>query len=151
MPHTCLCGKNISTRGPHHNSAERQQRHELLNDIIWRAVRRAGVQAIEEPIGLLRDDGKGLDGASLMPWSYVKWLAWDVIMLDTYADSHLTATSYTSQSTTRKTIKYVHENFGQGHWRQHLQFCRSMANISLHKSQNEYFALALPVCDVLVF
>ena len=93
-------------------SAKRQQRYALLNDIFWRAVRRAGVQAIKDPTGLLREDGKIPPGASLIPWSKGKCLAWDVTVPDTYADAHLTVTSsaagsVASQPATFKTAKYV--------------------------------------------
>jgi len=46
-------------------SAPRQQRHSQMNDILWRAVKRAQIPAIKEPAGLLRSDGKCPDGKSV--------------------------------------------------------------------------------------
>ena len=39
----------------------------LLNDTIWRALNKAGVQSTKEPAGLLRSDGKRPDGVMLIP------------------------------------------------------------------------------------
>ena len=45
VPHTCVCGKPVDARGLHElscrRSAPRQQRHSQLNDVIWRALKRA--------------------------------------------------------------------------------------------------------------
>jgi len=44
-PRTCVCGKAVDARGLHglscRSSAPRQQRHSHLNDILWRAIKRA--------------------------------------------------------------------------------------------------------------
>ena len=46
-PHTCGCGKVVDARGLHglvcRKSAPRQQRHSHLNNIIWRAMKRAQI------------------------------------------------------------------------------------------------------------
>ena len=44
---------------------------------------------MKEPVSLTRDDSKRLDGVTLLPWARCKPLAWDVIVPDIYADSHL--------------------------------------------------------------
>ena len=60
-----------------------------MNDLIWTAVKRAEIPAVKEPVGLMQD-GKRLDGATLIPWARGKPLAWDVtVPKDTYADSHI--------------------------------------------------------------
>ena len=59
-----------------------------MNDLIWRAVKRAEIPAVKEPVGLMQD-GKRPDGATLIPWARGKPLAWDVTVPDTYADSHI--------------------------------------------------------------
>jgi len=66
-------------------SAPRQQRHRHLNDIIWRAMKRAQIPAVKEPVGLMRQDGKRPDGTTVLPWSRGKPLAWDVTIPDTHA------------------------------------------------------------------
>ena len=101
--HTCLCGKTVDARGLHglacRKSAPRHQRHSQMNDLIWRAVIRAEIPAVKEPIGLMQD-GKRSDGATLIPWARGKPLAWDVTVPDIYADSH-TRHSHTSRSRSR--------------------------------------------------
>ena len=70
-PHSCPCGKEVDARGFHglscRKSASRHIRHVHLNDIIWRAVKRAQIPAVKEPVGLSRADGKRFDGATLIP------------------------------------------------------------------------------------
>ena len=73
--------------------AARHIRHAHLNDIIWRAVKRAQIPAVKEPVGLSRADGKKPDGAILIPWARGKGLAWDVTVTDTVALSHVGDTS----------------------------------------------------------
>jgi len=64
-------------------SGPRHQRHSQLNDIIWRAFKRAQVPTVKEPPGLSRDDGKRPDCVTLLPWAKGKPLAWDVTVPDT--------------------------------------------------------------------
>ena len=66
-------------------SAPRQQRHSQLNDIIWRALKRAQIPEVKEPVSLVRDDNKRPDGTTLLPWARGKPMAWDVTVPDTYA------------------------------------------------------------------
>ena len=96
-PHTCICGKMVNARGLHglscRRSAPRHQRHSHLNDIIWRAIKRAQVPAVKEPVSLMRDDNKRPDGSTLLPWAKGKPMAWDVTVPDTYAEYHIGNTS----------------------------------------------------------
>ena len=71
-------------------------RHSQLNDLLWRAVKKAQIPASKEPIGLSRADGKRPDGATLVPWTRGKPLAWDVTVPDTFAASHLQLASTTA-------------------------------------------------------
>jgi len=70
-PHTCACGKQIDARGLHglscRKSAPRQQCHSHTNDIIWRAIMRAQVPAVKEPVSLTLEDNKRPDGTTLLP------------------------------------------------------------------------------------
>ena len=68
-------------------------RHSLINDILWRAIKKAQVSACKEPVGLSRSDGKRPDGATLIPCSHGKPLAWDVTAPDTFAQTHITSTA----------------------------------------------------------
>ena len=96
-PHSCVCGAAVNSLGTHglacKRSAGRIGRHQLLNDIVWRALNRANVPSIKEPVGLLRSDGKKPDGVTQIPWSEGKCLAWDVTVTDTLAASNLAASS----------------------------------------------------------
>ena len=93
-------------------SAGRQTRHALFNDVIHRALVKAGVPASKEPSGLLRNDGKRPDGCTLIPWADGKCLSWDVTGPDTLAASHLQGTSTEAGSAAEsadrlKRIKYA--------------------------------------------
>ena len=97
-PHQCTCGALVDARGLHglscRRSAGRHARHSLLNDTIWRALNKAGVQSTKEPTGLLRSDGKRPDGVTLIPWARGRCLTWDVTVPDTFATSHIASTPY---------------------------------------------------------
>jgi hypothetical protein len=87
-------------------------RHSQINDIIWRALARAKIQAVKEPQGLIRGDGKRPDGLTLIPWQRGKCLAWDATVPDTLAASHLAWTSLIAGSAAEraaeaKTAKYA--------------------------------------------
>jgi hypothetical protein len=83
-----------------------------LNDVLWRAITKAGVPASKEPVGLLRSDGKRPDGVTLIPWESGKCLTWDVTVTDTLAASNLSHSSLTAGSACeiaaeKKGAKYV--------------------------------------------
>jgi len=82
-----------------------------MNDIIFRAIKRAQVPAIKEPVSLMLGDNKRPDGTTLLPWARGKPLAWDVTVPDTSAESHLANTAATpgavaNQAAQQKTDKY---------------------------------------------
>jgi len=60
-----------------------------MNDIVWRAIKRAQIPAAKEPVSLMQQDGKRSDGTTLLPWVRGKPMAWDVTVPDTYAESHI--------------------------------------------------------------
>src|SRR6201995_1154328 len=74
-------------------SSGRMARHHYINDLVWRALQRAGIPSIKEPVDLSRSDGKRPDGLTLIPWQGGKNLIWDVTVADTLAASHLATTS----------------------------------------------------------
>ena len=92
-----------------------------MNDIIFRAIKRAQVPAIKEPVSLMLGDNKRPDGTTLLPWARGKPLAWDVTVPDTYAESHLANTVVTpgaaanqaAQQKTDKTSCSPHTSFVQ--------------------------------------
>ena len=75
------------------HSAARISRHNVVNDIVWRAMQKAKIPAAKKPPGLLRSNNKRPDGVMLIPWKQGKCLAWDVTMPDIYAQSYLPTTA----------------------------------------------------------
>ncbi|CAH2250329.1 jg3672 [Pararge aegeria aegeria] len=51
------------------------------------------IVSVLEPIGLARSDGKRPDGMTLIPWRLGRSLLWDATCVDTFAASHIQATS----------------------------------------------------------
>ena len=96
-PHTCACGAFVSARGEHGLSCSlgfgRVARHGVINDLIHRALIKAGFPAVKEPQGLLRSDGKRPDGITLIPWKAGRSLIWDATIVDTLAPSYLPASA----------------------------------------------------------
>ena len=64
-----------------------------MNDIIWRSVKKAQYLPVKEPVGLSRSDGIRLDGATQIPWTRGKPLAWNITIPDTFANSYIGDTS----------------------------------------------------------
>jgi len=64
-------------------------KHRDLNNIIHRALHSANIPAKLEPEGLFRDDGKRLDGMTLIPWKRGSCLVWDATCVDTLAASYI--------------------------------------------------------------
>jgi len=91
--HTCVCGSEVDVKGRHglkcKNSAGRFATHGELNAIIKRTLVSADVPARLEPLGLCRDDGKRVDGVTLIPWSRGSRLIWDATRTDTFAPSNI--------------------------------------------------------------
>lgn len=122
--HTCPCGTDIDCFGSHIFSCKRNinriNRHSYLNDLIYRALVRAGVPSRKEPTGLSRTDNKRPDGLTLIPWAVGKAAVWDVTVVDTTAASYLQTTSIEAGraadlAAERKEAKYMnlsaHYNF----------------------------------------
>ena len=90
QPHDCVCSAMVDAKGLHGlsctKSAPRQIRHAQMNDIIWRFVKKAQYPAVKEPVGVSRSDVKRPDGATMIPWTRGKPLAWNAIIPDTFAN-----------------------------------------------------------------
>src|SRR6218665_2793601 len=81
----CECVDAVSSDG-HHGlvcrlSKGRSIRHHAINGIIWRSLQSADVPSMKEPSGLLRTDGKRSYGATLIPWSAGRYMAWSTLVL----------------------------------------------------------------------
>jgi len=68
-------------------------RHNLINDLIFRALVRAGIPSVREPTGLIVGSPLRPDGVTMIPWASGRRLAWDATTPDTLASSHLATTS----------------------------------------------------------
>ena len=65
-PHQCHCGAMVNSDGTHglacRQSASKTTRHHKLNDLVWLALGCTNVLKIKEQVGLVRSDGKRMDG-----------------------------------------------------------------------------------------
>ena len=71
----------------------RSTRHKQLNDLIWRALKRADTPSTKKPSWLIRGDGKRSDGPALVPWQELNCLTWNARVVDTMASHHPTCQS----------------------------------------------------------
>lgn len=105
-PHNCPCGSVVDGSGSHALSCKtntgKTLRHTCLNDVIARALTRAGVPSTKEPAGLSRSDGKRPDGITLLPWKSGKAVIWDVTVADTLAASYISSSAIDAGSAAEK-------------------------------------------------
>ena len=91
-PQICRCGTIVDRYGLHplscRFSAGRLPRHSALNDIIKRALSSAGFNAVLEPVGHDRGDGKRPDGMTVFPFSRGRCLTWDCTCVDSFSPQH---------------------------------------------------------------
>ena len=116
-PHVCLCGTQVDARGIHGlackksagrpSKTQRAQRHRVAGHTTSSGPvhERAGV-------GLSTSDGKRPDGLTLIPWEHGRCLAWDVMVPDTFAPSHVPDSSrraglVANKAETSKSSKYA--------------------------------------------
>ena len=92
-PHSCRCGGRMDSRGLHdlscRYSAGRFPRHSAMNDVVKRALQKAGLPSVLESPGLDRGDGSCPDGITVFPFSGGRSLVWDCTCVDTFAWVHL--------------------------------------------------------------
>ena len=93
IPHSCRCGGRMDSRGLNglfcKYSTGRFPRHSAMNDVIKRALQKAGLPSVLEPPGLDRGDGSRPDGITVFPFSGGSSLVWDCTYVDTFAGAHL--------------------------------------------------------------
>ena len=91
--HSCRCGSGMDVKGLHglscRYSSGRHPRHAAMNDVVKRALQRAGLPSVLEPPGLDRGDGRRPDGITVFPYRNGKSLVWDCTCVDTFAETHL--------------------------------------------------------------
>ena len=74
-------------------SASKHARHNVINDLIARAVTLADIPCVKKPQDLSRNDGMRPDGMTLIPWKAGKCAFWDVTVIDTVAQSYVSQSS----------------------------------------------------------
>ena len=82
-----------------------------MNDIIKCALSSAGFDAVLEPVGLDRGNGKRPGGMTVFPFSRGRCIIWDCTCVDFYSPSALALTATESGSASRsaevrKNLKY---------------------------------------------
>lgn len=96
-PHVCVCGKMVTVDGLHglscRHGSGRHSRHNQVNDLLCRAFISAGTLTTREPHSLCTRDGKRPDGVTQVPWKKGRCIAWDATCPDTFAQSHVQASS----------------------------------------------------------
>jgi len=116
VAHTCRCGSLVDTHSLHclvcKKAPSRTTRHHAVNDAIARSLTAAGIPVRKEPSGLTRTYGKHPGGLTLIPWQAGKPLTWDVTVVSTLADSHVSRSSQSAGSAAeatanRKYAKYA--------------------------------------------
>ena len=60
-----------------------------MNDVVKRALQKAGLPSVLEHPGLDRGDGSRPDGITVFPFSGGRSLVWDCTCVDTFAGVHL--------------------------------------------------------------
>jgi len=83
----------------------------MINDIINRVLIRAKVASHKEPSGLVAGNSLRPDGATLIPRTRGKCLAWDATCPDTVAQSHMTATSVTARAAASHASNLKHQKY----------------------------------------
>lgn len=110
--HVCVCGKKSDEFGHHAlacaKSAGRSSRHHAINDLIKRALLSADIPSILEPLGIDRDDGKRVDGITMIPWKNGKQLTWDATCVDPLCDSYISSSCKEGASAANAAVKKKH-------------------------------------------
>ena len=75
------------------HSGGRIPRCAAVNETIHHALVSGGVPAVLELVGVCHNDGKRLDGMSLIPWSRGLPLHWNFTYSDTLAPSNLSTSA----------------------------------------------------------
>ena len=96
IPHSWCWGGRMDSRGLHglscKYSAGLLPRHSEINDVIKRALQKAGLRSVLEPLGLDWGDWpgsrRGPDGITVFPSSGGRSLVWDCTCVDTFAGVH---------------------------------------------------------------
>ena len=117
IPHSCRCGGRMDSRGLHglsckHSTGRFPRHSSAMNDVVKRALQKAGLPSVFEPPGLDRGDGSRSDGITVFPFSGGRSLVWDCACVDTFAGVQLNRSAMEAGTTAniaeeRKRHKYA--------------------------------------------
>ena len=94
-------------------SAGCQSRHATVNEVLSKAFLRAGIPVVKEPSGLIPGSSLRPDGATIIPWSLGRCLAWDVTCPDTVASSYLTSCATTPGAAAENAASLKNQKYRQ--------------------------------------
>ena len=84
----CKCGIRMDSKGYHVLSCRLNEgslpRHARINSIIKKCLGNIGLSSILEPTGLVKGDGRRLDGITTFPWKHGEHLACDATVVDAF-------------------------------------------------------------------
>ena len=80
-------------------------RHQQINDLVWRALRRADTPSIKEPSGLLPGEDKHPDRLTLVPRQGGHCFAWGATVVDTLAPSYVAVSAQVTGSEAQATAE----------------------------------------------
>ena len=113
-PHICPCRANVDARGLYGLSCKRSTgrsiRHQQLNDIIWRALKRADIPATKEP-AVLFEGMESVQIVSFVPWQGGRCPTWNATIVDTLAVSYVQIGTTTSAGAARAAAARKHANY----------------------------------------
>ena len=93
IPNSCLLAGRMDSCGLHDLSCKYSAgcfpSHLAINDVVERALQKAGLPSVIEPPGLDRGDESRPDGITVFPLSGGRSLVWDFTCDDTFAGVHL--------------------------------------------------------------
>ena len=95
--HVCVCGTTVTVDGHHGLSCRygsgRHVRHNQVNELISKAFTSAGTLAKLEPQSMCLGGNQRPDGVTLVPWKRGRCMAWDATCPNTFAKTHIQASS----------------------------------------------------------
>ena len=91
--HSCRCVGRMDSIGLHglfcKYSAGRFSRHSVMNDMIKRALQKAGLPSVLKPPGFDRGDDSRPDGITVFPFSGGWSLVWEYTRVGSFSGIHL--------------------------------------------------------------
>ena len=85
----------------------------MVNEVVSKAFRRAGIPVVKEPLGLILGSFLRPDGATIIPWSGGRCLAWDVTCPDTVASSYVASCATTPSAAAENAAALKSQKYSQ--------------------------------------